>query len=157
MPITDLIPWKRSQESQASPLQTFQREMNQLFDDFMGLAPFRGFEERRGYSPRVDVVEDEKQITVSAELPGMDEKNVNLTLSHHVLTISGEKQEEHERKDKNCYYLERSFGSFQRSISLPCPVDADNVEASYKNGVLTIELPKTTESEKAKKINVKPA
>lgn len=165
MSITDLIPWRREErkvpvrhEEERSPV-TFQQEMNRLFDEFFrgwGLAPLRGFDEPwDAFSPRVDVVESDKQVAVSAELPGMDEKEIDVSLSHGVLTISGEKREEKEDKGRNYYRMERSYGSFQRSIPLPSEVDESRAEATFKKGVLTITLPKTAEVHARKRIPIR--
>jgi HSP20 family protein len=165
MSITDLIPWRREErkvpvkrEEERSVL-SFQQEMNRLFDEFFGgwgLAPFREFTEPwDAFSPRVDVVEGDKEITVSAELPGIDEKEIDVSLSHGVLTISGEKQEKKEDKGKNYYRMERSYGSFRRSVPLPSEVDEDKAEATFKKGVLTITLPKTAEVQARKRISIK--
>ncbi len=131
----------------------FREEMNRLFDNF-----FRGFEiEPFGtFRPSVNVVEDEKEIRVSAELPGIDEKDIEVSLSKDSLTIKGEKKEEKEDKGKNYYRMERSYGSFSRTIPLPVEIDADKVKAQFKKGVLTVTLPKTAKAIKeTKKIPVK--
>ena len=108
--------------------------------------------------PAVDVSETDKAYEITAELPGMDEKNVEVKLANDVLTIKGEKQDEKEEKRKDYYMRERSFGSFQRSFQVPDGVDADKIEANFKKGVLTVTLPKSTEAQKAeKKIAVKAA
>ena len=160
MPITDLVPWrKRSplKEEEGSPLEVFRRDMNRLFDEFFSgfgwgrfgdLAPFG---ERWGaFSPRVDVVESEEEIKISAELPGLDAQDIQLTVSNDVLTISGEKKEEKEQEGKNYYRMERSYGSFRRSVPLPGGVDADQAEAVFKKGVLTVLLPKVEARDRTK-------
>jgi HSP20 family protein len=165
MSITDLIPWRREErkvpvkrEEERSVL-SFQQEMNRLFDEFFGgwgPAPFREFAEPwDAFSPRVDVVEGDKEITVSAELPGMDEKEIDVSLSHGVLTISGEKREKKEDKGKNYYRMERSYGSFRRSVPLPSEVDENRAEATFKKGILTITLPKTAEAQVRKRISIR--
>jgi HSP20 family protein len=165
MAITDLIPWKKERSSQVPvkregehPLVTFQRDMNRLFDDFFGgfdMTPSKFFEGSWNvFSPRVDVSENDTEIVVSAELPGMEDKDVEVSVSRDMLTISGEKKEEKEEEDKNYYHVERSYGSFQRSIPLPGEVNPDEVEATFKNGVLNVTLPKTEASQR-KKITVK--
>ena len=157
MPITDLIPWKkkepvqqeeeRSLQDEEYPLLTFQQEMNRLFDSFFGrsaVAPFGGLGAGWDlFSPRVDVVETDTEVRVSAELPGLDDKDIDVSLSRGALTISGEKKHEKEERGRNYYHSERSFGSFRRSIPLPSEVQADKADAVFKNGVLTITLPKT--------------
>lgn len=166
MAITDLAPWRwgdrkvpaRSEEG--DPFYALQRRMDRLFDDFFnnfGLARFGPFGESWGaFSPRLDLSESEKELRVSAELPGLDENDIQVSLAQNVLTISGEKKEEKEDKGQNYYRMERSYGSFQRSIPLPCEVEGDKVEATFKNGVLTVTLPKTAEAQKrTKKISIK--
>ena len=108
--------------------------------------------------PAVDVAESDRAYKVHAELPGIDEKNVEVKVTDGVLTIKGEKQEEKEEKKKDYYLSERSFGSFQRAFQIPNGVDLDKIEANFKKGVLTVTLPKSTEAQKAeKKITVKSA
>ena len=153
------------------PFESLRREVDRLFDDFAGgiwRSPFgRSFFDmepaRRSQSvmsamPAVDVTETDKAFEIIAELPGMDEKNIEVKVADGVLTIKGEKREEKEEKNKDYYVSERSFGSFQRSFQVPSGVDTDKIDASFKNGVLTVTLPKSTEAQKAeKKIAVKAA
>ena len=109
-------------------------------------------------APAVDVAETEKAYEITAELPGLDGKNVEVKFADGILTIKGEKQEEKEEKKKDYYLSKRSYGSFQRSFQVPDSVDPDKIEASFKNGVLTVTLPKNADSQKtAKKITVKAA
>jgi HSP20 family protein len=163
MAIGDLIPWKREKQvpvrrEEGHPLWTFRREMDRLFDDFFGpwgeraLTPFG--EEWGAFSPQVDVTETDGQIKISAELPGLDDEDIDVSLSDDVLTISGEKKAEKEEEGENYYRAERSYGAFRRAIPLPSEVDADKVDAVFQKGVLTITLPKTGET-KAKKVTVK--
>ncbi|GIK40693.1 MAG: hypothetical protein BroJett011_45260 [Chloroflexota bacterium] len=107
------------------------------------------------FSPRVDVTENEKEVRITAELPGLEEKDIDVSLSNDVLTISGEKKAEREDKGDNYYRMERSYGSFHRSIPLPTEVDTDHCDATFKNGVLQITLPKVHLKESAKKITIK--
>jgi len=168
MAITDLIPWKkdetkvpvvRSKEEDA--LLDFQTQMNRLFDEFFsrpfGLSPFLGGSTLWGdFAPSVDVSETDKEIVVSAELPGIEPEDINITLEHNTLTISGEKRAEKEEKGKRYYRLERSYGSFQRTVPLPEGIDEDKIDAAFKRGVLCITLPKTAEAQqKRKQIEVK--
>lgn len=107
-------------------------------------------------APAVDITEREKAYEITAELPGMDEKNIEVKVTDGSLTIKGEKHEEKEEKKKNYYLHERHFGSFERRFGLPDGVDADKIEAAFKKGVLTVTLPKKPEAQKpAKKIEVK--
>ena len=166
MAITDLIPWKRDEKNvpvkraESEPFYSLQRNMNRLFDDFysnFGVTSFEPFGESFGaFSPSVDVTENDREITITAELPGLDENDIEVSLTHNVLTVSGEKKEEKEDKGKNFYRMERSYGSFQRSIPLPVEVESDKVAAKFKKGVLTVTLPKTVEAQKqTKRIPVK--
>ncbi|RME79424.1 MAG: Hsp20/alpha crystallin family protein [Chloroflexi bacterium] len=155
MALKSLVPWKSKNvpvRRIEDPFLAFRREMDRLFDEFFsgfGLTPFES--QWGGFQPRVDVAETDKEIKVSAELPGLDENDIEVTLTDDVLTISGEKKEEKEDKGRNYYRMERSYGSFSRSIPLPCQVEQDKVEATFKKGVLTITLPKTAEAQKERK------
>jgi HSP20 family protein len=153
------------------PVESLRGEIDRLFEDFQRdflpstfLQPFFGSPllPQREMSwlakPAVDVVETDTGYEVTAELPGMDEKNVEVKMSNGDLLIKGERQEEKEEKKKDYYLQERQYGSFERRFRVPEGVDADKVEASFKKGVLTVTLPKTVEAQKAeKKIAVKAA
>jgi HSP20 family protein len=148
------VPVKREEYN---PFAFLRHEMNTLFDNFsrgFEVEPFMG---RFGaFTPSVDIKESEKDITVSAELPGMEDKDIDLSLNRDSLTIKGEKKEEKEDKGKNYYRMERSYGSFIRTIPLPAEVDMDRVKAEFKKGILTVALPKTAKAIKeTKKISVK--
>lgn len=145
---------------EAEPFFGIQRRMNRLFEEFFnepfGLAPMR--ELGQNFMPRVDVYEDEKEIKVTAELPGMDEKDIDITLDREVLTIRGEKSSETKEEKGQYRRIERSYGSFERQIPLGMEVDANKVDAEFKKGVLTIILPKPAEAiSRVKKIEVKKA
>ena len=153
-----------------APFESLRREIDRLFDDFR---PFdwRLPRARAGFgfelpklaaewklAPAMDLVEKEKEYEISAELPGIDEKNVEIKLANGMLTIKGEKNEEKEEKQKDYYLSERRFGSFQRSFAVPEGVDADKIEASFTKGVLSVKLPKSAAAQSAeKKITVKAA
>lgn len=139
---------------------TMQRRMNRLFDDFMSPLPGLLHYEEMGasFTPRVDMEEDEKEIRVTAELPGMDAKDIYISIQRDVLTLRGEKSSEHEEKKGQYHRIERSYGSFERQIPLGVEVDAEKVGADLKNGVLTITLPKPAgEAAKTRRIDVKGA
>ncbi len=111
---------------------------------------------RGTFSPSVDITENDREIRVSAELPGMDDRDIDITLGKDSLTIKGEKKEEKEDKGKDYYHLERSYGSFSRTIPLPVETETDKAEAHFKKGVLTINIPKSAKSiGEKKKITVK--
>lgn len=144
---------KRS-ESKLNPFEAFERDVKRIFDDFFTLEPVDLFDS--AWVPSIDVEEDEKSIHVRAEIPGIDEKDLNVTLEDNVLTISGEKKEERKEENKRYVIAERRFGSFKRSITLPDEVKADSVKATFKNGVLTIDFEKKEVSQpKRITINVK--
>jgi HSP20 family protein len=138
------------------------KDMDRLFDEMMN-RPTRPFFApdvwgREMVMPDIDEIEDEKAFLVTVELPGMDEKDVDVTLSGRLLTIRGEKKEEMEEEEKDFYRRERRFGEFRRTLELPGEVDEKAIEASFKKGVLTIKLPKTEEAkEKVRHIAVKAA
>ncbi len=150
------------------PFESLRREVDRLFEDFdrgSWLSPFRRsvfdvepFKAAWGAVPAVDIVEKDNAYEVTAELPGLDEKNIEVKLVNGGLTIKGEKQEEKEEKEKGYYLHERHFGSFERSFGVPEGVDTDKIEASFKKGVLKVTLPKKAEAQKpTKKIEVKTA
>jgi HSP20 family protein len=129
---------------------SLQKEMNRVLDDFMGREDIF----RSGNYPLLDVSETNDTIIVKAELPGIDPKSVDISISGDNLTLKGEKKEDREEKGKHFHRVERSYGSFSRIINLPKSVNVDAVRAEYKNGILEINLPKKEES-KARKIEVK--
>jgi len=161
MEIKNLIPFGKKnievRREEENPFAMMQREMNRIFDSFNRNWGVGAYPDVTGsFMPRLDVTEDAKAFTVTAELPGMNEKEIDLSISGDTLTIRGEKKEEKEDKNKNYYYSERSYGSFMRSVPLPRQVATDQVSASFKKGVLTITLPKTAAAlEATKKIDVK--
>ena len=163
MAITDLVPWKRNENG--VPVRRRQEEdafldlrsqMNRLFDDFFerpfGLSPFSGESDLMSdFAPRLDISETDQDYTVSAELPGLEPEDINISLDRNALTISGEKQAEKEDKGKHYYRVERSYGSFQRSIPLPDEVDEDKIDATFKRGVLKVHIPKTQAAQRRSK------
>jgi HSP20 family protein len=141
------------------PLRWFQKEINRLFDDFFDDFPLAMRSGERGiavgFSPRIDVSETDKEVRVSAELPGMDEKDITVEMDDASITIRGEKNEEREEKGKNWLTREQSYGSFHRIISLPAGVDGEKAKAKFKKGILTIDLPKKPgEQAKRKAISI---
>ncbi|NIN01098.1 MAG: Hsp20 family protein [candidate division Zixibacteria bacterium] len=126
-------------------LVSIQDEMNRLFDDFFG-RPLVKTEWTEGvWTPSVDVSEDKHNVVIKAEMPGMTKDDVRISVQDNVLTLKGEKKQEKEEKDKNYHRIERSYGSFCRSFQLPTTVKTDKIKASYKDGVLSVTLPKTEE------------
>ncbi|KAB2797262.1 MULTISPECIES: Hsp20/alpha crystallin family protein [Brucella] len=149
------------------PFENLRREIDRLFDDFRPFdwrlpSKVLGFEVPRisraewQIAPAIDLVEKDDAYEITAELPGLDEKNVEIKLSNHTLTIKGEKSERKEDKQKDYHLSERRYGSFQRSFLLPDGVDNDKIDAYFAKGLLTVKLPKTVEAKRAeKKIAVK--
>jgi len=152
-----------SRNGSIEPWRAFRDEMDRFFDRFskgFGVPAFEPFWSRTDeFSvPVVDFTEDEKAYTVTAELPGIDEKDIDVTVSDGMLAIKGEKKQEKEEKNKNYYLSERSYGSFQRTFAMPEGVDQDKIAANFAKGVLTVTLAKSAEAQKSqKKIEVKAA
>lgn len=166
MDIKNLVPsiWRRSDHAmrhrEENPFYALQREMNRAFDDFFhgfSLSPFDTVEGPFGFfMPTLDMSENDKEINIRVELPGMDEKDVEIFLTEDALTIKGEKKEEKEDKGRGYYHMERSYGSFNRVVPLPPGVDTEHAEARFKNGLLHLTLPKRESAEaKGKKIPIK--
>lgn len=152
MAMTDLIPWKKSNDSlavrqeQTDPFMRLRHNIDQVFDNMLGDWTGRMNKFDRAFIPTIDVHETAKEIRVTAELPGLEEKNIDVSLLNGALWIKGEKNEEHEEEKGDVYRCERRYGSFQRMIELPTEVDADKIKASFKKGVLKVTLPKTKEA-----------
>ena len=154
MSVRDLIPWTRStgtpaptalSNESASPFLTLHREVNRLFDDvFTGFGAVPSLAGRGLGWPKVELVEADGGLRLSAELPGLDEKDVELLVEDGVLTLRGEKRAE--TADRARGYSERSYGRFERVIALPVPVEADKAEATFRNGVLTVTLPRSAKA-----------
>ena len=144
----DLVPWKPFRDE----LSTFRKEMDRLWNRAFGeTAPGSVFETE--WQPSADIAETAESITVKAELPGLEPKDIEVTLSDDLLTIKGEKKKEEEKKDEKVHRSERFYGMFERSFRLPSSIKMDKVEAKFEKGVLTITLPKTEEA-KTKEIKV---
>ena len=153
------------------PFVSLRREMDRLFNDFdrefwptslrrslFDVEPFWRKEFTWATKPAVDIVEGDKAYEITAELPGLDEKDIEVNVAKGAVTIKGSKKEEKEEKHKNYHLQERRFGSFERYFSVPEGVDADKIEAKFGKGVLTVTLPKRLEAQNAeKKIEVKAA
>jgi HSP20 family protein len=166
--VRDLIPWKRrktdfpASRTEENPFAELHRRMDDLFNSFFsdveerfpdlgwGLVPSKG-----AHLPKVDISESDAEVTVTADLPGMDEKDISVTLDENLLTIRGERKDEREEKKRNYHLVERTYGEFHRVIPLPVGIDKDKVKASFKNGVLSVALPKLpTAKAQTKKIQI---
>ena len=144
----ELTPWRPLGE-----LSSIRREMDRLWNRVFGETPLgRSF--AQGWSPRVDLSETKESFIVKAELPGLEAKDVNVSISGNMLTIKGEKKKGEEEKEEHHHYVERYYGSFQRSFQLPANVIGDKIEANFDKGVLKVTLPKTPEA-RQKEIEIK--
>lgn len=147
---TALTPWQPS----VGLIEPFRKEMEEMMERFFGHENGKS-RAPEVWAPRVDVEETDKEILVKADLPGVDPKNVDITVEHGVLMVRGEKKEEKEEKKKNYHRVERFVGSFYRAVQLPPGADAEKVSATCANGVVTITIPKKPEAQ-PKKISVIP-
>ncbi|HBO46373.1 MAG TPA: molecular chaperone [Planctomycetaceae bacterium] len=159
----NLIPWKNKSVEEAArgvgPMSTLRADMDRLFENFVR-EPFGAidwpFGGAAGWSPAVDLAETDAEYTVRAELPGLEPGDLDISVTENRLMLSGEKKEKTERTEKGVYHSESRYGSFCRSIPLPGAIDSSNVNAEFKNGVLTVHLAKSPENT-PKRIEVKVA
>jgi HSP20 family protein len=174
-----LYPFAGLGRTYGDPFMSLHREMNRLFDDaFRGMSPSgqglggqpsgqaggqaaqggqfgQGGFGQAALVPHMDVSETDAELRICAELPGVAEGDVEVTLQDDILTIRGEKKFERADERENFHFVERSYGTFQRSLRIPYPVDPDEVQASFERGVLTVTLPKSRQEEKSRRIEVK--
>lgn len=142
----DLIPWERTKS-----LSKLRKEMDELWGRFFGEVGFHPFSETI-WAPALDVKETKENIVITAELPGLGPKDIEVSISGDLLTLKGEKKQEKEEKEESYHLVERRYGSFARNIRLPAEVDPQKIKATHKEGVLIVTLPK---SEKAKEKQIK--
>ena len=147
----ELMEWRPFRE-----ISRLRREMDRLWDDYFGPGRRALKPMEMEFAPAVDVKETADQIVIKAEVPGIDAKDINISITGDVLTMKGEKKSEHEEKEENYHLVERSYGSFARSLVLPAAVNMDKIEAKYDKGVLTVTCPKKEEV-KPKPIEIKTA
>lgn len=160
MSMRDLIPWGRQssssqapvpyREGEMTPFFSLRREIDRLFDDMFRMPGLAGAGAMSW--PSVEVSDNDREVRISAEIPGMSEKDVELTLDDGVLSIRGEKKSQNEDKDRG--YSERWYGRFERRIALPAGVEEEKAEASFRDGVLTVTLPKSPEVASRRKIPI---
>lgn len=165
MNLKGMVPWRNAskqtpatQDEFADPFVNFRREVDRMFDDF-----FEGFG-RPGRSsltswsrptPSIDLAENDNEITITAELPGIDEKDIELTVTGDLLTLRGEKKSAHEQANSDSYYAERRYGSFSRTVRLPFELK-DEAEANYNKGVLSVRIPKPADQQRqVRRIEIK--
>ena len=151
----ELTIWKPFKElTPFRGFETMRRDMDRLWDSFLEGGLQRRTGEAEEWFPFLDVAETKNELVVKAEVPGMDPKDIDVSLSDGVLTIKGEKRQAKEEKEADYHLVERSYGAFTRSVQLPKEVKGDKISASYKNGILKITLPKSEEAKK-KEIKIK--
>ncbi len=149
MELNDLVPFRHRRQQAVrgtaqSPFDRLHEEMDRLFDDFLPqVSNGNEFDSRLGALASIDLSESDDALEIKADLPGMQEADIDLTLRDGALVISGERKHESEEKKKNYYRSERAYGAFTRNVPLPCEVDEDKIDAQFKKGVLTVHMPKT--------------
>jgi HSP20 family protein len=163
----DLVPWREQSQVPArrddffDPYTNFRREVDRMFESFFedfGSHALANNWSWRNAGPAIDVSGSDKELVVTAEVPGVNENDIEVTLADNILTVQGEKKAEHEQKYGETSYLERRYGAFSRSIRLPFSVKDEEVDATYDKGVLTIKIPKPAEAQRSlRKIEVKAA
>lgn len=160
MAMRDLIPWGRQEnrmpasyrEEERSPFFRLRQEMDQLFDDFFSAPVFSGGWSRATSWPSIEMSDTDNEVCITAELPGMNEKDVELHVQDGVLTLRGERKSEHE--DRGRGWSERYYGRFERRIALPDGADDRHCEADFRNGVLNIRMPKAQEMTRSRRIPI---
>jgi len=161
MNMRDLIPWGRQSNTapvvyrneESNPIVSLRRDVDRLFEDlFRSTMPSLGFSGSTVAWPSVEVSDTDREVRLNAEVPGMSEKDVELLMEDGVLTLRGEKKSETEDKDRG--YSERYYGRFERRIALPSNIDEKGVKADFKDGVLTVTLPKSPEAERGRRIPI---
>jgi HSP20 family protein len=163
MKLTNLTPWRWNEKNpltrtDGDPFSSLQREINQLFESFFEDSPLK-FVERGGAAlmvPKLDLSETDKEVHVTAEMPGLKEEDIEVEFIGDALRIRAEKKDERDEKQHHFHRVERSFGVFERIVPIPADINREQAQATYKNGVLTITLPKTVTAPTSQKIAVKP-
>lgn len=157
-----VTPWKRGDPIPGSvedhPMASLQKAVNQLFDDFFmsyELMPLTSFEEPCIFTPKINMSDDGQAITVTVELPGLNLADIEVHYDRDTLIVQGHKKEEDQRGGLGSYCMERLYGDFKRVIPLPSGIDAGNIHAAYRNGVLTVVLPRMSGKKPQKKITIK--
>ncbi|MCJ9428815.1 Hsp20/alpha crystallin family protein [Kordiimonas marina] len=156
----ETLPSKNGGHSMATwqhPFETLHADMDRLIDRYFNAAPAQWFSDDREFAnfAKMDVSENDKAFDITVDVPGLDEKDIDVSLSGNLLLISGKRESSSEEKKDNFHRIERSFGSFQRRVELPAEVDTDKIEASVKKGVLALHLPKSAKAKsKERKIAI---
>lgn len=156
--------WEMEAPERADPFQRISQQMERMFEDLMGASPGRMMRGEGGLAggggveqPSVDVSETKDSLEIDVDLPGLDERDIDITLSDDILTVRGERKEEKEERGRNFYRCERGYGTFSRRIVLPFKVDEDRITANFEKGVLHVTLPKSPEAKaKERHIEIRP-
>jgi HSP20 family protein len=161
MRLTNLTPWKRNgrnalARSGHDPFASLQRDIGQLFEGFFDGGPMSFANQGLLMSPKLDLSETDNELHVTAELPGLKEEDIDVEVTGDSLRIRGEKKDERDEKQHNFHRVERSFGLFERVVPLHVEVNREQVQATYKDGVLTVVLPKAVTAPASQKVTVKP-
>jgi HSP20 family protein len=159
MAITDLVPWKKTNNNPAvargelDPFARMRQGMDEMFNDMLGSWIGRPNLNGAGsFLPQIDVTDTANEICVTAELPGLEQKDLEVSIVDGSLRLKGEKREEHEEERGDLYRSERRYGAFERMIPLPVEVEADQIKASYRNGVLKVILPKSKDAQLSRRV-----
>jgi HSP20 family protein len=147
--------WELINMNPFKDIEKVRSELDKLWDTFLFGRPQKGdFQGEGEWQPPIDVAETESELVVNVEIPGMDPKDIDISLSEGTLTIRGERKQEKENEEEDYHFIERNYGPFSRSIQIRREIESNNISASYKNGVLRITLPKSHEARKEIKIKV---
>lgn len=131
-------------------METFENQIQKIFNEFPFTRKMSG-----SFTPAIDLREDEKNLYLTVELPGIEKEEVKISLHNDLLTISGERKREEKKEQENYYHLEMCYGTFNRSVTLPVEVDSEKIEANFKNGILKIQMPKSNPKDISKAIEIK--
>lgn len=155
MRLRALTPWSHTPSAKSPSIFSLHRELDKMFDEFLGTVAGQS-QTTQQWQPRLNIAETEKAYIISAELPGVEEKDITLELREGLLTLSGKREQKTESKDHNFHRIESFYGEFSRQIQLPETIETDKVEAKFKNGVLDVTIPKMAEIKpSARKIAIK--
>lgn len=147
-----IVKWRGKEWDPFQELRDLEKGLNRFFDTSYDFLPQK-LSKEAVWSPSLDISEDKNHVTIKADLPGVKQSDIDISVDNNILTIQGQRKHEEEHKDKKHHSLERFYGSFTRSLSLPAYVDADKIKASYKDGVLEVAMPKK-EGAKSKQVKV---
>lgn len=148
------MPARRERGGQPDPWSRFTHEIDRMFDEFWYPSFFRRGRQAQMWSPQVDVMEKEGELVVKADLPGIRREDLSVEVTEGMLTLRGERRQEEEREDEGFYRMERSYGTFLRTIPVPAGIDPEQVKARFRDGVLEIRMPMQKQMERARQIEI---